>query len=139
MLLEEPQAAFYAWMSRNPARRRLRGGDRVLVFDVGGGTTDFTVIAVNADRNGFERTAVGDHLLLGGDNIDLTLAKIVEGAAGRRRSERRAADPLQWHGLVHACRLAKETLLVEPRGGVAADHGQRRAAQADRQHLARAS
>jgi molecular chaperone DnaK (HSP70) len=119
VLLEEPQAAFYAWMSRNPARRRLRGGDRVLVFDVGGGTTDFTVIAVNADRNGFDRTAVGDHLLLGGDNIDLTLAKIVEErlvrlVAGDNDPNARRLDPLQWHGLVHACRLAKETLLSNP-------------------------
>ena len=115
VLLEEPQAAFYAWMGRNPARRRLRGSDKVLVFDVGGGTTDFTVIAVNPDRNGFERTAVGDHLLLGGDNIDLTLAKLVEARlVGAADNDVRRLDPLQWHGLVHQCRLAKETLLSNP-------------------------
>jgi molecular chaperone DnaK (HSP70) len=114
VLLEEPQAAFYAWMGRNPARRRMRGEDKVLVFDVGGGTTDFTVIAVHGDRNGFSRTAVGDHLLLGGDNIDLTLAKMVEARLVGQDNDVRRLDPLQWHGLVHACRLAKETLLSNP-------------------------
>lgn len=111
VLLEEPQAAFYAWIDRNRgAARGLAEGERVLVFDVGGGTTDFTLIAVDAD-GGFARIAVGDHLLLGGDNVDLTLAKLVEQrltASGGKR-----LDALQWHGLVHACRLAKETLLGE--------------------------
>ena len=122
VLLEEPQAAFYAWMNRRGPRRKLRPGQQVLVFDVGGGTTDFTVIAVGdgggEGNAGFRRTAVGDHLLLGGDNIDLTLARTVEtrltaaeagGAAAGRR-----LDPVEWHGLVHACRLAKETLLGNP-------------------------
>jgi molecular chaperone DnaK (HSP70) len=112
-LLEEPQAAFYAWIHRQHTRRRLRPGERVLVFDVGGGTTDFTVIDVSADGRSFERTAVGDHLLLGGDNIDLTLAKMLE-AQLTAGGESRRLDPLQWHGLVHACRLAKETLLANP-------------------------
>lgn len=118
-LLEEPQAAFYAWM--DSARTPLAAGDRVLVFDVGGGTTDFTLIevtphssqtgATEADSTDdeFTRTAVGDHVLLGGDNLDLTLAKVVEQrliAAGAAK-----LDALQWHGLVHACRLAKESLL----------------------------
>ena len=76
VLLEEPQAAFYAWIDGN--RKKLAPGDRVLVFDVGGGTTDFTLIEVDASGDDFTRTAVGDHLLLGGDNLDLTLAKIVE-------------------------------------------------------------
>ena len=68
-------------------------GERVLVFDVGGGTTDFTLIEVDADGDGFTRTAVGDHLLLGGDNLDLTLAKIVEQrvVARERQEARRAA------------------------------------------------
>jgi molecular chaperone DnaK (HSP70) len=115
-LLEEPQAAFYAWIHRQKTRRRLRPGDHVLVFDVGGGTTDFTMIDVGGDGDTFVRTAVGDHLLLGGDNIDLTLAKVIEarlvaGAAGAAGSK---LDPQQWHGLVHACRLAKETLLANP-------------------------
>jgi molecular chaperone DnaK (HSP70) len=105
VLLEEPQAAFYAWLDH--ARDKLAPGERVLVFDVGGGTTDFTLIDVDADGNGFTRTAVGDHVLLGGDNLDLTLAKIVEQRAGKK------LDSLQWHGLVHACRLAKEKLLGE--------------------------
>ncbi|MBP6633285.1 MAG: hsp70 family protein [Kofleriaceae bacterium] len=110
VLLEEPQAAFYAWIAEHAiARRQLAAGDRVLVFDVGGGTTDFTVIAVDAAGDGFERTAVGDHLLLGGDNVDLTLAKIVEQRLVARTGKK--LDALQWHGLVHACRLGKEALL----------------------------
>ena len=107
VLLEEPQAAFYAWVNSHAGRRRelLGPGSRILVFDVGGGTTDFTLISVDREGEGLERTAVGDHLLLGGDNIDLTLAKQVEARAKRK------LDPLQWHALVQACRLAKETLL----------------------------
>ncbi|HEX5062467.1 MAG TPA: Hsp70 family protein, partial [Kofleriaceae bacterium] len=107
VLLEEPQAAFYAWIDN--ARTKLGPGERVLVFDVGGGTTDFTLIEVDANGDGFTRTAVGDHLLLGGDNLDLTLAKIVEQRVVARTNKK--LDALQWHGLVHACRLAKETLL----------------------------
>jgi molecular chaperone DnaK (HSP70) len=107
VLLEEPQAAFYAWIDN--ARSKLAPGERVLVFDVGGGTTDFTLIEVDANGDGFTRTAVGDHLLLGGDNLDLTLAKLVEQRVVARTSKK--LDALQWHGLVHACRLAKETLL----------------------------
>ncbi len=111
VLVEEPQAAFYAWIgSHTRSRRVLDPGDRVLVFDIGGGTTDFTLIAVGEDGETFERTAVGDHLLLGGDNIDLTLAKQVEArlaGAGKKKK----LDPLQWHGLVHSCRLAKEKIL----------------------------
>ncbi len=108
VLLEEPQAAFYAWID-NAASKGLAAGERVLVFDIGGGTSDFTLIEVDANGDGFTRTAVGDHLLLGGDNLDLTLAKIVEQRVVARTSKK--LDTLQWHGLVHACRLAKETLL----------------------------
>ncbi len=108
VLLEEPQAAFYAWLDqRGRGRAELTPGERVLVFDVGGGTTDFTLITVEPD-GGFARIAVGDHLLLGGDNVDLTLAKIVE---QRLTGDGKKLDALQWHGLTHACRLAKETLL----------------------------
>jgi len=109
VLLEEPQAAFYAWIDARSGGgdERLAAGDRVLVFDVGGGTTDFTLIDVGDD--GFTRTAVGDHLLLGGDNLDLTLGKLVEQRLVARTGKK--LDALQWHGLVHACRLAKETLL----------------------------
>ena len=114
VLLEEPQAAFYAWIDGGGARRSAGGkglapGERVLVFDVGGGTTDFTLIEVDPSGEGFTRTAVGDHLLLGGDNLDLTLAKIVEQRVVANSGKK--LDALQWHGLVHACRLAKETLL----------------------------
>jgi molecular chaperone DnaK (HSP70) len=112
VLLEEPQAAFYAWAQDHPAQTGLSANERILVFDVGGGTTDFSVVAVREGSEPYERTAVGDHLLLGGDNIDLTLAKTIE----RRLfgESERALDPVQWHGLVHACRLAKETLLCTP-------------------------
>ncbi|HEY5952060.1 MAG TPA: Hsp70 family protein, partial [Kofleriaceae bacterium] len=110
VLLEEPQAAFYAWIDNAVgARTKLAPRERVLVFDVGGGTTDFTLIEVDPSGDGFTRTAVGDHLLLGGDNLDLTLAKIVEQRVVARTQKK--LDALQWHGLVHACRLAKETLL----------------------------
>ncbi len=115
VLLEEPQAAFYAWVDSHPAASRktsLSPGDDVLVFDIGGGTTDFTLISVGDDGETFERTAVGDHLLLGGDNIDLTLAKLLETRllANKKKSK---LDMLQWHGLVHSARLAKETLLAD--------------------------
>ncbi|MGE5185329.1 MAG: Hsp70 family protein, partial [Acidobacteriota bacterium] len=126
VLLEEPQAAFYAWIDSRatdklaaPGDRKLRAegavarplqaGERVLVFDVGGGTTDFTLIEVDPSGDGFTRTAVGDHLLLGGDNLDLTLAKLVEQRLVAKTHKK--LDALQWHALVHACRLAKETLL----------------------------
>jgi molecular chaperone DnaK (HSP70) len=111
-LLEEPQAVFYAWMdAHTPKERRalLTPGDQVLVCDVGGGTTDFTLIrAVEKDGiAAFERVAVGDHLLLGGDNIDIALAQQIEARLGK-------LDTVQWHGLVHACRLAKEQLFEDP-------------------------
>jgi molecular chaperone DnaK (HSP70) len=109
VLLEEPQAAFYAWVDAHRGGDRLVDGDRVLVFDVGGGTTDFTLIDVGTGDADFTRTAVGDHLLLGGDNLDLTLGKLVEQRLVARTGKK--LDALQWHGLVHACRLAKETLL----------------------------
>lgn len=107
VLLEEPQAAFYAWLDERRRGQAVHEDERVLVFDVGGGTTDFTLIEVA--RDAMTRTAVGDHLLLGGDNVDLTLAKLVESrlATGSARK----LDALQWHALVHACRLAKEALL----------------------------
>ena len=77
-LLEEPQAAFYDWLGRHSRdwRAVLRVGDTVLVCDIGGGTTDFSLISVGEhDGNlALERIAVGDHILLGGDNMDLALA-----------------------------------------------------------------
>lgn len=112
VLLEEPQAAFYAWIESNPASKRkalISSNQTILVFDIGGGTTDFTLIRVHEDGESFERTAVGDHLLLGGDNIDLTLAIAVEkrlSAGGGKK-----LGTMQWEALVHTCRLAKEKLL----------------------------
>jgi len=114
-LLEEPQAAFYSWLADHQAtwQEQLSVGDVVLVFDVGGGTTDFSLIAVEAGPDGkatFERTAVGDHLLLGGDNMDLALARRVE---GRLVAQGSRLDPHQFQQLVQACRVAKEKLLSD--------------------------
>jgi hypothetical protein len=111
-LLEEPQAAFYSWLAHagDGWRDRLVVGDVVLVCDVGGGTTDFTLIAV-AERDGnleLERIAVGDHILLGGDNMDLALSF----AVGQRLAGKGTKlDAWQQRALVHACRQAKEQLL----------------------------
>ncbi len=113
VLIEEPQAAFYAWIEDNPATKRkslLSANNSVLVFDIGGGTTDFTLIQVGEDGESFERTAVGDHLLLGGDNIDLTLAVAVEKRL--REGGGKKLTTLQWQSLVHTARMAKERLLT---------------------------
>jgi molecular chaperone DnaK (HSP70) len=110
LLLEEPQAAFYAWIERNANWRELVGvGDLVLVIDIGGGTTDFTLIAVKeqAGEVALERIAVGDHILLGGDNIDAALAHHVAQTLPRK------LDAIQFHGLWQQCRDAKEQLLAE--------------------------
>jgi hypothetical protein len=114
-LLEEPQAAFYAWLSRqgDAWRTRVKVGDLLLVCDVGGGTTDFTLIAVT-DQEGdlaLTRLAVGDHILLGGDNMDLALAHAV---AATLPGGMDALDPVQRIALGHACRGAKETLFAQP-------------------------
>ncbi|MFZ5928197.1 MAG: Hsp70 family protein [Acidobacteriota bacterium] len=109
ILLEEPQAALYAWIERHTDwRERLRPGDLILVVDVGGGTTDFTLIRA-AERGGaleLERIAVGDHLLLGGDNMDLALAHTVAQRLPK-------LDALQFQSLWQQCRLAKEALLED--------------------------
>ena len=111
-LLEEPQAAFYAYLAaRGDAwRKDLAPGDVVLVCDVGGGTTDFSLIEV-AQQDGtlaLERIAVGDHILLGGDNMDLALAAI----AGKQITDAgKTLDAMQQRALVHASRRAKEVLL----------------------------
>jgi len=108
-LLEEPQAAFYAYLAtRGDAwRDDLAPGDIVLVCDIGGGTTDFSLIEITDDAGNLalERIAVGDHILLGGDNMDLALAAVVGKELGR------PLDALQQRALVHACRRAKELLL----------------------------
>jgi hypothetical protein len=111
-LLEEPQAAFYAWIERHRDwRERVKLGDLILVVDIGGGTTDFTLIAVTeqAGELALERMAVGEHILLGGDNMDLALARMV--AAGLAGKGTRI-DTFQLHALWHNCRVAKEKLLA---------------------------
>ena len=109
-LLEEPQAAFYCWIVSHQERwqREVRGGELILVCDIGGGTTDFSLITVveTPAGPGFRRVAVGDHLMLGGDNIDLALAHRVEERLGGAR-----LDAEQWSALRQACRVAKEKLL----------------------------
>ena len=111
-LLEEPQAAFYSWVRSQGEfwREQLRQGDLVLVCDVGGGTTDFSLIEVTdaGAELGLERVAVGDHLMLGGDNMDLALARHLERRLVKRAGE---LDAKQWGSMVHACRAAKEQLL----------------------------
>lgn len=114
-LLEEPQAALYAWLAERGEgwRAELSVGDVILVVDVGGGTTDFSLIAVR-DNDGsleLERLAVGDHLLLGGDNMDLALAWTL-----RRRLEEKGKklDEWQFLALTHGCRQGKELLFSEP-------------------------
>jgi hypothetical protein len=112
-LLEEPQAACYAWIDSagDAWRRRLRKGDLVLVCDVGGGTTDFSLILVN-EREGdlsLERVAIGDHILLGGDNMDLALARLVQ---QRLEQDGHRIDTWQMQTLWHQCRIAKETLFA---------------------------
>jgi molecular chaperone DnaK (HSP70) len=109
-LLEEPQAAFYCWIVSHHDRwqREVRAGELILVCDIGGGTTDFSLITVieTPTGPGFRRVAVGDHLMLGGDNIDLALAHHVEKKMGGVR-----LDLEQWSALRAACRTAKEKLL----------------------------
>jgi hypothetical protein len=112
-LLEEPQAACYAWIDTTGGawRRRLRVGDLVLVCDIGGGTTDFSLILV-AEQSGdlaLERVAIGDHILLGGDNMDLALARV---AQQRLEADGHQIQTWQLLALWHQCRAAKETLFA---------------------------
>jgi molecular chaperone DnaK (HSP70) len=113
LLLEEPQAAVYAWLDATGERwrRLLAVGDTLLVCDVGGGTTDLTLVGV-AEENGelaLQRIAVGNHLLVGGDNMDLALAHY---AAGKFAEKGVQLDPWQSVALWHSCRTAKELLLA---------------------------
>ena len=111
-LLEEPAAAFYSWIANDlgQCRQSLADGQTVLVVDVGGGTSDFTLIRVSRDKDvvSFTRTAVGRHLLLGGDNLDLTLAWLVEAKLGAQLSLR------QRNSVRRQCTIAKERLLTDP-------------------------
>jgi hypothetical protein len=114
-LLEEPQAAFYAWLDANGEgwRKQVDVGDAVLICDVGGGTSDFTLIAVGEEAGNLAltRVAVGDHILLGGDNMDLTLAHTAAAAFAARGSKLDAGQMLM---LWHSARFAKEKLFADP-------------------------
>jgi len=114
-LLEEPQAAFYAWIEANGDawRKLVKVGDAVLICDVGGGTTDLTLIAVGEESGRLEltRVAVGDHLLIGGDNMDLALAHAAAKAFAARNIKLDGGQLLQ---LWHSSRAAKEKLFSDP-------------------------
>ena len=111
-LLEEPQAAFYSWLEANKDtwREQVQEGDVILVIDVGGGTSDFTLIAVESDQGNLflNRLAVGEHILLGGDNMDLALAYELSRQLAANNIK---IDLAQMVALSHACRNAKEKLL----------------------------
>jgi molecular chaperone DnaK (HSP70) len=117
VLIEEPLAAFYAWVNKHADdwHERVTPGQKILVCDIGGGTTDFTLIRVRRSVSGgeeagsvqFHRVAVGDHLILGGDNLDLTLASHLE----KKIRETNSLTPQQWEVLVGSCRRVKEELL----------------------------
>ncbi len=114
VLIEEPQAAFYAWIDKHAANWSdlVSPGQKILVCDVGGGTSDFTLIRVKQGESGtvqFHRVAVGDHLILGGDNCDLALAHHIE----RRLKGDGHLEPRQWSVLVRSCRQAKEVLMAD--------------------------
>ncbi|HLH53436.1 MAG TPA: Hsp70 family protein [Verrucomicrobiae bacterium] len=111
ILLEEPQAALYAWLEAagDGFRKQVKPGDAILVVDVGGGTTDFSLIAVTEKEGEVQltRIAVGDHILLGGDNMDLALAHVLNQelqGAGKK------LDAWQFVSLTYGCRQAKELL-----------------------------
>jgi molecular chaperone DnaK (HSP70) len=115
VLLEEPQAAFYAWTAQagNNWRKQVSRGDIVLVCDIGGGTADFSLIAVSEKEGNLEveRISVGEHILLGGDNMDLALAYTLQAqleAAGK------SIDAWQFLALIHAASAAKVNLFSDP-------------------------
>ena len=115
VLIEEPQAAFYAWIDAHETdwEQRVAPGQKILVCDIGGGTTDFTLIRVRRGEGGkvqFHRVAVGEHLILGGDNLDGALAKYIEGTLPG------PLLPHQWDVLVRLCQRLKEDLLSDGRG-----------------------
>ena len=114
-LLEEPQAALYAWLyvHKDSWREELAAGDVVLVCDLGGGTADFSLVAVVEEEGALrlERISVGDHILLGGDNMDLALACLVR---AKLEAQGKGLDYYQMLSLVHQARVAKERLFSEP-------------------------
>ena len=111
ILLEEPQAALYSWIEKHQSnwRTQVNCGDIILVIDVGGGTTDLSLIAVTEKGGNLEltRVAVGDHILLGGDNMDLALAYTVK---AKLEKEGKRIEPWQLQALMHSCRDAKEKI-----------------------------
>ncbi len=115
VLLEEPQAAFYAWTAQAGAdwRMQVRAGDIVLVCDVGGGTADFSLIAVTSSGGNLalERISVGEHLLLGGDNMDLALAYTLR---TQLEDAGKTIDEWQFNCLIHAASVAKVGLFSNP-------------------------
>ena len=114
-LLEEPQAAFYAWLeeTRESWRNSVTAGDLILVCDVGGGTSDFSLIRISAEEGNLvlDRIAVGNHLLVGGDNMDLALAYAL---AQQLAENGTRLDTWQLNALRHSCRRAKERILSDP-------------------------
>jgi len=113
ILLEEPQAALYSWIqsSQGGWRKQVKVGDIILVIDMGGGTTDLSLIAVTEQAGDLvlNRVAVGDHILLGGDNMDLALAYVIK---AKLAAEGKNLEPWQIQGLTQGCRVAKEQLLM---------------------------
>lgn len=116
VLLEEPQAALYSWIENSEGdwRNHVNIGDVILVIDVGGGTTDLSLIAVTEQDGNLQltRVAVGDHILLGGDNMDLALAYTVK--AKMEHDGGKKLESWQLQALTHACREAKEKLFNQP-------------------------
>lgn len=114
ILLEEPQAAVYSWIEKSHGdwRKQASCGDVILVIDIGGGTTDLSLIAVTQQSGNLEltRVAVGDHILLGGDNMDLALAYTVK---AKLEKEGQRLQPWQIQALTHSCREAKEKLFSD--------------------------
>ncbi len=114
-LIEEPQAAFYAWVENQKEewRKQVRIGESILVCDIGGGTTDLTLIKVSEEDGELtlRRVAVGEHILLGGDNMDLTLAYALQAKLAQIGTK---LDAWQFRGLWYSCRSAKERLLANP-------------------------
>ena len=120
-LIEEPQAAFYAWIDRHRESWSdlVQSGQMILVCDIGGGTTDLTLIRVQPagqsnDQVQFHRVAVGRHLILGGDNMDLAVAKLAESKI-QANDANQPVSASQWDRLVQAARTAKETMLSDSR------------------------
>lgn len=114
VLLEEPQSALYSWIQASAGgwREQVKPGEIILVVDVGGGTTDLSLIAVTEDDGNLtlNRVAIGDHILLGGDNMDLALAYVLR---AKLQAEGKRLEPWQLQALTHACRDAKENLLAD--------------------------